>query len=144
MEENRRLRDTVPIYLSAKQSCHHPETLALALAPSVCLSLSLFLVVPLLDNKLYSTSTGTVLRTTGSPSLRRTGVVHIGNAHETKLANVRRERRSLSLSLSVSLCLSLSLSLSRARASSTFPAICARDLDHDRVNFYPLHLSPKD
>lgn len=50
-----------PIYLSAKQSCHHPGALCLSLSRGAAL----------LDNKLYSTSTGTVLRTTGSPTIRR-------------------------------------------------------------------------
>lgn len=50
--KSRRLRNTISVYLSAKRSCHHP-------------ALPLFLS-PLLDNKLHSTSTGTVLRTTGS------------------------------------------------------------------------------
>lgn len=51
-------------YLSTCQPSGAATTLALSL------SLSLSLAAPLLDNKLYSTSTGTVLRTTGSPSLR--------------------------------------------------------------------------
>lgn len=40
-----------------------------ATTPALCLSLSRG--AALLDNKLYSTSTGTVLRTTGSPTVRR-------------------------------------------------------------------------
>jgi len=53
-----------------------------ATTPARCLSLSLSLFLSrnaaLLDNKLYSTSTRTVLRTTGSPSRRRHRW-HIGN-----------------------------------------------------------------